>query len=575
MSTSLITSAILLATFFAYRGALDHGFVYWDTQHYVIENEHIRSLSWPNLAWMFTQSRVGMWHPLTWLSHAADHAVYGLDPSGHHLTNVVLHCLNSALVFALTYLLLSVIRLARTRRLIAAGIAGLFFGIHPQHVESVAWVAERKDVLCQLFSLSSLISYVIYAGTPPEERVKRSSRYAVALLSFCLALLSKPMAVTIPLVLLILDVFPLKRIELSRGFRLITPLPSCWKVALEKLPFFALAGIAVLLAVWAQGVSKAILPTAIISMQLRFFNAASAVIFYLMKLVIPVDLSPSYPILPLPGVQEGPLLLVPLLAIVGVTLVAIREWRRGREAWLACWTIFLVTLSPVVGIVQVGTQGAADRYTYLPTLPFLMLLGCGIAGLPALAPGRLQETLRIGIGLACALVAAGLFFLTQRQVEIWQDDNSLWSHAARIYPDDFGIQMSLGVARSRDGRHREALEAYQHALEIGDSAAVIRRYQRSELVSPYGRLYQRIAEAYMTLGRYQEALAIYDHALRHDILLPLSRPAIYYNMAGLCVRLEQHDEAMAMVREALRLDPRHARAKALLVELQARERSSP
>lgn len=570
---SVIAGCIFVATFLAYGSVLDHGFVAWDTPDYVTDNVHIRSLSRSSFQWMFTTAHAANWHPLTWLSHAIDYNIYGLEPRGHHLTSLILHCMNSVAVLFLALLLLPATRFTPIQRLIAGGLSGLFFGLHPQHVESVVWVAERKDVLCQLFALSTLISYIAYTRTPPDQRTKRYGLYGASLLVFCLALLSKPMAVTLPVVLLLLDIYPLKRIELSSEFKPITPLRAGARILLEKLPFLGCTLAAVALTLWAQAGGNAVMPTAISSLPFRVYNAASAILLYLFQLIVPIGLSPFYPYMPLPGIKGEPAALLPVLVVGGMTIFAIRRWRNGQPLWLTCWALFLVTLSPVIGIIQVGSQGAADRYTYLPTLPFFILFGAAVACFATNHQGRRPLFVYLGTGIACAALAGALFSLTRNQVEIWQDDTTLWTHAASLYPSDIGILINLGDAHVSEERYEEALDTFQRVLEIGNPTEIIERYQRSNAVSPQGRIYHRIAQTNVMYERYPEAIEIYELVLREDIWLPVPRATILYNLAWLQAQQGEYQQAVSILRKALRTDPQHTQAKALLYEMRGKLRA--
>ncbi|MGD0885158.1 MAG: hypothetical protein ABSA46_09855, partial [Thermodesulfovibrionales bacterium] len=378
-----LAAFVSLITFAIYLSSLRNDFVIWDDGLYVINNLHIRSLNWAFFQWAFSGFYAGNWHPLTWVSHAFDYAVWGLNPMGHHLTNNILHAMNTFLVVLLCIKLLEMWKersmpeaaspfLDERRIMIAAGVTGLLFGLHPLHVESVAWVAERKDLLCGLFFLLSISAYVKHIRalvSEPLEKKKAASlffnrSYLVSLVFFVLALLSKPMAVSLPVVLLLLDWYPFQRICSWKSFR---------DSGLEKLPFIACSLISSILTIMAQRTGGATGMMGFVPLRARMLVAAKAFVDYLGKIAVPVDLSPYYPY---PKLQEvtlvSPQYLFAVIFVVGLTAILLVAAKKQR-VWLSAWGYYVVTLIPVIGIVQVGSQAMADRYMYLPSLgPFLL-----------------------------------------------------------------------------------------------------------------------------------------------------------------------------------------------------------
>ena len=425
--------AVSLITFVVYFSSLQHEFLQWDDILHISENPHIRSLDLAFIRWAFFDFYAGNWHPLTWMSHALDYAVWGLNPLGHHLTNVILHALNTFVVVLLVVKLLEIgntpppinapsvtppppapplkIRGGRGSYdpigeggvifrgsftdkgvLIAAATTGLLFGLHPLHVESVAWVSERKDLLCALFFMLSIMAYLRYATlhfpcgiitsqpsapflnpTRPPLNVgggeggviSRGGKrwYLISLLFFILALLSKPMAVTLPVVLLMLDWYPLGKIQSFKTAR---------TAIVEKFPFMALSIISSILTVLAQQAGGAIKSIEFAPISIRVLVGVKSLIIYLWKMVLPLDLSPFYPY-----PREASLFSIEyFLAIVlvaGITIASVVIAKR-QKLWLSAWGYYVITLLPVLGIVQVGLQSMADRYTYLPSLgPFLVI----------------------------------------------------------------------------------------------------------------------------------------------------------------------------------------------------------
>ncbi len=368
-----LATVVALITLAVYLPALRNDFVNFDDPIHAYNNLNIRSLNLNFFKWAFTTFDSGIWHPLTWLSHGLDYAVWGLKPLGHHLTSIIIHALNTFLVVLLSIRLLDIRRkhsedstfLNKQGMLIAGGVAGLLFGVHPLHVESVAWVAERKDVLCGMFYLLGILSYLEYAQTPSKNVSSWlfNRFYQLSFLFFVLALLSKPMAVSLPVVLLILEWYPLQRI---RSFKTLQA------AVVEKLPFFALCLISSLVALSAQKAAGAMIQLTDAPLASRALVSIKALMMYLWKMAIPFDLAPLYPYPRYVVLMSFEYLSLIALA-GGITLVCIYMAQR-QQLWLSLWSFYLITLLPVIGIVQVGSQSMADRYTYLPSLgPFLLI----------------------------------------------------------------------------------------------------------------------------------------------------------------------------------------------------------
>ena len=379
-----LAGLVSLLTLIIYLAALQNDFVAWDDSIYIVVNPYIRSLNMGFFKWAFFSFYAGYWAPLTWISHALDYAVWGLNPLGHHLTGIILHAVNSFIVVLLIIKLLEVLKeraqqnepmpfLHERAILITGGVTGLLFGLHPLHVESVAWVAERKDLLCALFFLLSIMQYTDYAksvsdGSAPGGLLNRyyNKHYLLAVVFFILALLSKPMAVTLPVVLLVLDWYPLQRIQSFQAFR---------QAAVEKIPFFALSLFSSIITILAQRGGGALSSIETIPLSIRLLVSARALISYLWKMLWPLNLVPFYPY-PKQSEMSALSIFEYLLAIaftLGITAVCVASVKR-QKLWLSVWGFYIVTLIPVLGILQVGGQSMADRYTYLPSLgPFLVM----------------------------------------------------------------------------------------------------------------------------------------------------------------------------------------------------------
>ena len=361
-----VAGFVSLLTFLVYLSCLHNKFVLWDDNRYVYENPHIHPLNLAFFKWAFFDFYEANWHPLTWVSHALDYAVWGLNPMGHHLTNNILHAVNTFIVVILVAKLLEAWRPSRQQNpplrpsekgsyLIIAAVTGLLFGLHPLHVESVAWVSERKDLLCAMFFLLSILAYT-------------NKHYILVLFLFALALLSKPMAVSLPAVLLILDWHPFNRISSMKSFL---------SALLEKLPLIALSLISSVLTVLAQKAGGALRTFDVIPLSVRVLVATESLMSYLWKMILPMNLTPYYPYPKNISLLSEECLLSVIL-VFGITAACI-VMAKKQKLWLAVWGYYVITLLPVIGIVQVGIQAMADRYTYLPSLGPFLITGLGVA----------------------------------------------------------------------------------------------------------------------------------------------------------------------------------------------------
>ena len=500
---ALITALI---TFAVYLPALRNGFVTWDDNEYVYNNLKIGNLDTEFVRWAFTTPQVGMYSPLTLLSLGLDFFLWDLKPSGYHLTNVVLHVLNTFLVVLCIARILQAASqagylrsLSVQRILVTAGTTGILFGIHPIHVESVAWVSERKDVLYTFFFLLSVLAYLRYA-TIEEKAV---FFYSMALLMFALSLLSKPMAVTLPAVLIILDVYPLNRLSFGRG------LAPVKRVILEKLPFLCLSLVFSVLAVRAQQAVNAMAPAEFGTLE-RLLTAARAMVFYLQKFLLPVRLSPFYPLF-LPIFFTATDVAI-LLVLFGITFFCARVWRKNR-AWMITWVYYLVSVLPVSGILQVGSQAAADRYAYMPLIGPMALIGAGVAYAVEKAgehgvAGKLGSKVLIA---ALSVLCVAMIVITEGQIRVWRDGLTLWDRVFEIYPN------------STPPAYRGRAEAYYRA---GDFERAVADYSEAIRLDPLDyRSYSSRGIVYFVSERYDLALEDFNRALSID---PRDRRAIYY-----------------------------------------------
>jgi len=434
-----------VVAFVLYLPSLGGAFLNFDDWLYY-EDPHITAFS---LTGAFTDVVASNWHPLTVISYAVDYKLRGLNPGWFHLVNNIFHSLNVALVFLLASRLFGPSR-GFDRKTAASLFVALLFAVHPLHVESVSWIAERKDVLCGFFFLSSLLAYLYFAEGSPGDRYLR---YCSVLILFALALLSKPMAISLPAVLLIADYYPLGRLKSFGDLKRVLP---------EKVPFFILSVISGLLTIWAQKAGGAVAPVELYPLGWRLWYSARALVFYLYKTLVPVGLSPYYPIdvntdyFGLGGASS-------IAIIAAITLFAVIMAVRTRAFW-AVWAYFLVTLGPVLGIVQAGGQAAADRYMYLPSLGLFLLAGAGV-----LAAGGAKKRFSALI-FACAIaVVVALSALTVRQQAFWADSVSLWSREIETFPGFYLGYNYRGSAWAEAAKFKEAVADYSVSIRLKPS----------------------------------------------------------------------------------------------------------
>jgi tetratricopeptide (TPR) repeat protein len=487
--------AVLVVAVFA--GVLRNGFV-WDDRQYILDNARVAGgLSAGAVRWALTATDAGNWHPLTWLSHLLDVTFFGLDPRGPHLVNVLLHLGNT---LALATLLLRLTGARRPSLLVAA-----LFAVHPLHVESVAWIAERKDVLSTLFGLLAALAYCRFANRPGV------ARYAAVALLLAASLAAKQMLVTLPCALLLLDWWPLGRLR-AGGWR---------RAIAEKIPLLAVCAIFSFLALQAQAGARSEYP-----LPARFSNAAVSYLGYLGNTVAPADLAAFYPH-PVQALPAGKTAAA-ALALAAVTAAAVAA--RRRVPWLATgWLWFLGTLVPVIGIVQVGEQALADRYTYIPMVGLLVAAVWSASGV--------LRGMRLAFpAAAAAAVTVAFSAASAAQVGRWRDDLTLFTHAAAVTRGNWAAQFQLGSEFQRLGRLPEAIAHYREALRD--------RPGFSEALDNLGL-------ALAATGDAAGAEASYRAAIRAD---PRNAEA-YNNLGGLLMAAGRDVEARTSFLQALQVKP--------------------
>jgi tetratricopeptide (TPR) repeat protein len=499
----LIGLTLVAATLAVYRPVCNYSFVNLDDPYYVQDNPLVRE----NPLAAFTTIHAGYWIPLTWISYQIDYQISGLAPGGYHRTNLLLHAANVLLLFILLCRL--------TGATLPSGFAAALFALHPLQVESVAWVTERKDVLSTFFGLLALHAYAGYAVRPSI------FRYLLVMIWLALGLLAKPMLVTLPFVMLLIDYWPLNRLRLgwfesSRPTRPYQPAPPAReqcdgsrtpdlapsasslalrasKLFLEKLPIFALAVAASIVTIIAQHEGNAVRTLGEFSLTARVGNALLSFIGYLEKIVWPFDLAVFYPH---PGVPSFSHVAVATLLLAGITGLVF--WRRRQQPFLLVgWLWFAGTLIPVSGVVQAGWQGMADRFLYVPSIGLFVAFAFTVRHLTPIGNAR-RAICTLQLPLALAIISL-LILRSANQVANWRDSLTLWEHASRATPDNFYTRFSYGAALLDAGRVEEAAEQFVRSVELKPD-------------HPFG--HYELGLARREQGRMDEAIACWTAAVR-------------------------------------------------------------
>jgi tetratricopeptide (TPR) repeat protein len=533
----VLACLVLIAASIAVYAPVRHfSFVMWDDQEYIYENVHVaQGLTWEGARWALTSTDLANWHPLTWLSHMLDVQLYGMNAGPQHVTNLLIHILNALLLFGWLY------RMTRAwgRSLFVAGL----FAVHPLHVESVAWIAERKDVLSTLFWMLTMWAYAAYARRPGWRR------YLPVFVFFALGLMAKPMLVTLPFALLLVDYWPLGRVE-----------PTA-RLVMEKVPLFGLAAISSVVTFLIQQHGGAVVGLERAPLSLRLTNAAAAYLAYIGKMLWPVRLAALYPLGSSAPVLEASL---GVLLLIAATLLAIRAGRR-RGYLLTGWLWYVGTLIPVIGLVQVGRQSMADRYTYVPLIGLFLIIAWGA---PELAARWQYGRLALPALAACALLACAA--VARAQVRYWSDTTALWQHALEVTADNYIAHDNLGIFFMKQGRADEAMPHFAEAVRIKPGlaqphynlGAVLLQGGKPDAAAQYFREALRIQPDFveaqnglgmilMGQGKLDEAAQYFGDALRTKPDLP----KVQNNMGMVLVEQGKFDEAARHFAEALRIEP--------------------
>jgi tetratricopeptide (TPR) repeat protein len=513
--TYLIAISLIVASLVAFGRISSNGFINYDEELYITKNDHVKSgLNLETIKWSWTAVVCSNWHPLTLISHAMDWSIFQDNAGGHHFVSLILHIASVLLLF----LFLN----KSTKNLWPSAFAAAFFALHPLRVESVAWAAERKDVLSMFFGMASIYVYAFYAEN------HKLSNYLLCLILFTFSLMSKSMLVTLPLVLLLLDYWPLKRwgktpADDSKASRILKTL------IMEKFPFIGLSIAVSIIALWTQKKGGSIASEDILPLLARCLHALVSYAAYLGKIFFPCNLALFYPYyfsLPLWK------LVVSVSILAGITSFTIYAIKKLPFLFVG-WFWYLITLIPVIGLVQIGKQSMADRYTYLPSIGIAVMLAWGIPLL--FTKEKTKKNILLPAGIVTLTI---LTVLTWQQCGYWKNSNTIWMHTLQATKDNYLAHNNLGIALFRQGRIKEALDQYNKALLIAPN---------------YFDAYGNRGNAYAQMGQHQQAMNDYTKAIS---LKPNSAEA-YCARGTYHGRLGQYEQALLDLTKAISLNPHY------------------
>ena len=556
----LVCLFLVIATLVIYGQVRNHAFVNFDDDLYVTDNYHVKDgLTLENVAWAFTDTQTGNWHPLTLLSHMLDVQLYGMNPGEHHMTNVLFHIANTLLLF--------LVFRKMTSSLWRSVFVAALFAIHPLHVESVAWVSERKDVLSTFFWILTMWSYVLYIERPGM------NRYLTALLFFILGIMAKSMLVTLPFVLLLLDYWPLGRIRFGKLRRDGTgnkELPI-HRLIIEKIPFFALSAAVSVVTIIVQHSRGAVGSLDRFPLTIRIANALVSYIIYMGKMFWPVKLAAFYPH---PGVLPWWQVAAACLFLLFISFLAIRSLKQ-RPWFIVGWLWYIGTFVPVIGLVQIGYQAMADRYTYVPLIGLFVIAAWGVPDLVSRLVSGLNHK-RIGLAASTAALFLILMIISWFQVSYWKNSITLFKHAVEVTSNNHVMHDNLGFALTAGGRADEAIKHFKEAIRINPDdektylnmgIALLSQGKLDECIDYYSEVL-RVNPDYAIIrnnlgivlfhkGKTEEAIAHFREALRIELDY-----AEAHNSLGVALAFKDKvEEAVVHFREALRIKPDYAIAK--------------
>ncbi|MBW2645343.1 MAG: tetratricopeptide repeat protein [Deltaproteobacteria bacterium] len=516
-SKLIVCLLLVLATISVFWQVRNHDFVNYDDHKYVTDNRHVQAgLTWEGTTWAFTTFHASNWHPLTWLSHMLDCQIYGLNAGGHHLTNLLFHLTNTLLLF----LILNRMTGALWRSAFVAAI----FALHPLHVESVAWVAERKDVLSTFFWMLTMWAYIRYAERPGGKT------YLLVVLFFALGLMAKPMLVTLPFVLLLMDYWPLGRLRLGQSNKdrwlNIKETPAI-RLIWEKVPLFALTAVSSVVTFYAQQAGGSVAALDKLPLNARIANGLVSYVSYTGKMIWPSQLAVFYPHEDMVALWQAAGAGL-LLACISILVICVA---RRFQSLAVGWLWYLGTLVPVIGIIQVGEQAMADRYTYVPLIGLFIMIAWGVGDLAARWHYR-----RIILSTFTGILLLVLMTGTWLQIRHWQNSITLFEHALDVTTNNFVAHYNLGEALEDNGRLEEAIGHFHKALQIKPNNA---------------KAYYSIGTVYGKLGNYKKALSV----LKQAIFLKPDYAEAYTNLGAVYGGMNLYSKAVWALKEAVRLNP--------------------
>jgi protein O-mannosyl-transferase len=558
-----INLALVIAILCIYWQTRTFSYISYDDPEYVFANERVQQgLTIENIKWAFTTIYFSNWHPLTWISHMIDSQVYGNNPEQHHLTNVILHIINTLLLFSLFKKMTGNI-------LPSALLAGLF-ALHPLHIQSVAWISERKDLLCALFFFLTIFSYLKYL----EKAVLL--QYLLTLFLFLLGLMAKPMIITLPFILLLLDFWPLQRLRFNGIFQTgVTPAISLAssgnsRVLLDKIPFFTLSIISSAITFYAQRAGDSVAALNQLPLLARGENAIVSYLLYIYKMLWPFHFSIIYPH---PSTYPYWLILTAILILSAFT-VGTLYFLNKFPFILVGWLWFLGMLIPVIGIIQVGIQSMADRYTYLPMIGLFFAFSWGLYYFPLLTKNR-----PLYFSITGGLILLFFSVLTWKELQYWQNGIRLFSRAIAVTNNNYVAHNNLGYELLQVFKFEEAKKEFALAVQIdpafyiahlnlgrsfieeGSMPEGIEHYRTAIKLNPnYAEAHYNLGNALLRIGEYHEAAAHYVQALR----INPSLVDAYNNLGAILVNDQKFDEAIVLFQKAISINPNFLEAKSNL-----------
>jgi tetratricopeptide (TPR) repeat protein len=554
-----VVALVAALTAVVFTPAIQHGFLEWDDAANLVSNPGFRGFTPAHLSWMFTAGHMGHYIPITWLSFALDHAIGGMSPVVYHVTNIVLHAANAALFYLLARRLLLAATGHRGMPLaVGAVVSALFFGVHPLRAESVAWITERRDVLSGFFTLLAVLGYL--RAIEAEGRA-RTVRFALSIAAYVLALGAKSIVMTLPLILLVLDVYPLRRLDPSPG---AWRTPAAWRIWREKIPYALAALATAVVAYLVVHANTVVTPLDAFPPGARVFVILYGLAFYVSRTAIPIGLSPLYELPSRVDPLTPAFALSTLAVIAGLVLVAMRRRPWPAAPWLVL--AYGAALAPVLGVVHAGHQLAHDRYSYLSCLGWALLVGAAASALAGGAMPALRPAFRRAALAAVGAWLVALAALTWSQVQLWRDDVTLWQTAVDVEPDCSICHSNLGVAYYKQSQLGGAQQHLERALSIradrlrarynlaltliaaGRPADAVPHLQQTLELAPGNALaLEALGAAWIAQRRYVEALP----PLREAAARGASGPAFDTHLALTLHELGRSPEAIPLFRRAM------------------------